>query len=223
MSAILVTIVVGVGDTFSRTTYERSTNDLSSNLTVQTRRMSSIPEVETSDESFTVKITPSTAPFRALVCIDNPAGQGGHPAGSTVSGLSLRLEDQAGNDVPVGKDTFRVRLVCDACVLNYGGLTMLFDTRSSFSADVMKCMKIGLRILPKNCHHCFTTRVCERGNATSRCYFCILTSRPLVRAFLALEDGQERRALSSHVGPILEMAEPRWIPCPAGLEGEPDI
>jgi len=65
--------------------------------------------------SFSMTITPTKAPFRAIVCIGNDpvpepgAGAPRYPAGSVISGLRLQLQDQSGTPVPVGEGTFRVR------------------------------------------------------------------------------------------------------------------
>lgn len=85
--------------------------------------------------SFTVKVMPSKVPFRAVVCLDGNAwpspeeverapvaGTGAakaadsvgvrrsYPAGSVISGLHLRLYDQGGSELLVGKDSFEVRI-----------------------------------------------------------------------------------------------------------------
>lgn len=84
--------------------------------------------------SFTVKVKPSKVPFRAVVCLDGNAWPSpeeverapaagtaaakaadsvavrrSYPAGSVISGLHLRLYDQGGNELLVGKDSFEVR------------------------------------------------------------------------------------------------------------------
>eukprot|EP00752_Nemacystus_decipiens_P004173 g3816.t1 len=81
--------------------------------------------------SFTVKVMPSKVPFRAVVCLDGNAWPSpeevenapaagtaaakaadsvavrrSYPAGSVISGLHLRLYDQGGNELLVGKDSF---------------------------------------------------------------------------------------------------------------------
>ena len=83
--------------------------------------------------SFTVRIMPSKVPFRAVVCLDGnawpapeeaerapAAGTGAakaadavgvrrsYVAGSVISGLHLRLYDQGGSELLVGKDSFEV-------------------------------------------------------------------------------------------------------------------
>lgn len=85
--------------------------------------------------SFTVRVMPSKVPFRAVVCLHGnawpapeeverapAAGTGAakaadsvkvrrsYVAGSVISGLHLRLYDQGGSELLVGKDSFEVRL-----------------------------------------------------------------------------------------------------------------
>lgn len=81
-----------------------------------------------------VKVVPSKVPFRAVVCLDGNAWPSpeeverapaagtaaakaadsvavrrSYPAGSVISGLHLRLYDQGGIELLIGKDSFEVR------------------------------------------------------------------------------------------------------------------
>lgn len=102
------------------------------------RLLLAIPESakQVASTSFMVKVMPSKVPFRAVVCLDGnawpapeeaerapAAGTGAakaadsvgvrrsYPAGSVISGLHLRLFDQGGTELLVGKDSFEVRAI----------------------------------------------------------------------------------------------------------------